>query len=285
MLTSVHWRLLFFSVLERYPMIATLVFFLAGVVNAEPPPRDEDVQQFEEQTYEYTGGEYHNEPFKYRLLKPLSIEPGKLYPVILFLHGAGERGSDNIMQIKHFPEVMVKPENREKYACFLVVPQCRTDKKWVDRSWSSFKSQDMPAEPSDQMKVAIGALDYVMKTYPCDPDRVYLTGISMGGYGSWDLAARMPERFAAVSPICGGGDDKQAGRLVNLPIWAWHGDVDTAVPVSRSREMIAAIEKAGGHPKYTELPGVGHNSWTTAYTRPDGVIPWLFEQVRKPANP
>ena len=88
----------------------------------------------------------------------------------------------------------------------------------------------------------------------------------MGGYGSWDLAERMPERFAALVPICGGGDEAQADRLVGLPIWAWHGDADQAVPVERSRRMIAAIEKAGGKPKYTELPGVGHDSWTPAYT-------------------
>jgi predicted peptidase len=94
----------------------------------------------------------------------------------------------------------------------------------------------------------------------------------------------MPERFAAVSPICGGGDDKQAEKLIHLPIWVWHGDADPAVPVSRSREMVAAIEKAGGHPKYTELPGEGHLSWVPAYNRPDGVIPWLFEQVKKPAD-
>jgi predicted peptidase len=130
------------------------------------------------------------------------------------------------------------------------------------------------------MNVALGVLERVLADYPTDPDRVYLTGLSMGGYGSWDLAERMPERFAAVAPVCGGGDTSRADRLVKLPIWAWHGDQDPAVPVARSREMIAAIEKAGGHPKYTELPGVAHNSWIQAYGNADGLIPWMFAQAR-----
>jgi predicted peptidase len=130
------------------------------------------------------------------------------------------------------------------------------------------------------MKIAVAILDEVLKTEPIDPDRVYLTGLSMGGYGTWDLAERMPKRFAAAVPICGGGDDTKANRLVGLPLWAWHGDADPAVPVERSRQMIAAIKTAGGNAKFTELPGVGHDSWTKAYTDPEGAIPWLFEQRR-----
>jgi len=113
---------------------------------------------------------------------------------------------------------------------------------------------------------------------PVDLDRIYVTGLSMGGYGSWDLAIRTPEKFAAVVPICGGGDESQAARLLGVPIWAWHGDADPAVPVERSRRMIAAIRQAGGNPKYTELAGVGHDSWNPAYRDPHGPIPWLFEQ-------
>jgi predicted peptidase len=126
----------------------------------------------------------------------------------------------------------------------------------------------------------IAILDEVTAKNLIDPARVYLTGLSMGGYGAWELAERMPERFAALVPVCGGGDEAQASRLVGLPIWAWHGDEDTAVPVERSRRMIAAIEEAGGTPHYTELKGVGHDSWTAAYSGPDSVLPWMFEQVK-----
>jgi predicted peptidase len=256
---------------------------LAGAV-AVDLPGDDVVNQFAEQALAYTGGEYRNESFKYRLLKPASIEPGKKYPVILYLHGAGERGTDNISQLKYLPEWMVGLENRAKYPCFLIAPQCRPDKKWSNVSWAEKDPTDLPQEPSDQMKVAVAILDEVLASYPCDVNRVYLTGISMGGYGSWDLAERSPQRFAAVAPICGGGDPKHAERLVGIPVWAWHGAEDPAVPVKRSRLMIEAIRSAGGNPKYTELPGVEHNSWVQAYHGPDNLLPWLFEQVRQPAK-
>jgi predicted peptidase len=257
-----------------------LLACLAGIASATPPPPDDVVKMFEEHTFVYTGGDYQEEPFKWRLLKPAKIEADKKYPVILFLHGAGERGDDGVMQLKHFPVVMATSENQEKYPCFLIAPQCRSGKKWSNVNWHAQSSEPMPAEPSEQMKVALGILDQVLAENPCDLNRVYLTGLSMGGYGSWDLAERSPERFAAVAPICGGGDDQHADRLAPIPIWAWHGDQDPAVPVVRSREMIAAIEKAGGHPKYTELPGVGHESWVQAYGDPSGLIPWMFEQKR-----
>ncbi len=247
-------------------------------------PGDDVIAKFEEHTYQYTGGDYKDEKFAYRLLKPVTIEPGKKYPVVLYLHGAGERGSDNINQLKYLPDWLATPENRQKYPCFLIAPQCRNDKKWVEVDWSSKTSQDMPTKPGDMEQMTVGILDHVLKTYPCDPDRVYLTGLSMGGYGSWDLAARMPERFAAVVPVCGGGDAKQGAVLAKLPIWAWHGDQDGAVPVNRSREMIEAIKAAGGQPKYTELPGVGHDSWNQAYNGPENVLPWLFVQVRRTAK-
>jgi predicted peptidase len=122
-------------------------------------------------------------------------------------------------------------------------------------------------------------LDRTVAKYPVDPQRIYLTGLSMGGYGAWELAMRQPARFAAVAPVCGGGDQRQAWRLVDVPSWAWHGSADPAVPVERSRCMIDAIMKAGGRPKYTELDGVRHDSWTEAYESADGLVPWMFEQA------
>ncbi len=258
-------------------MTTMIAAVLAWELTAMVP--DDVVKQFEERSFTYTGGEYKNEAFKYRLLKPEKIEAGKTYPVVLFLHGAGERGDDNTNQLQYLPEQMAKQEFRRKYPCFLVAPQCRAGKMWVQLNWSDKTSVPMK-EPGDQMKVVLGILEDVLKNNPTDPDRVYLTGLSMGGYGSWDLAMRMPEKFAAAAPICGGGDETHADTLVKLPVWAWHGDADEAVPVERSRKMIDAIKRAGGNPKYTELKGVGHNSWTPAYSSPEGLIPWLFEQRR-----
>ena len=235
---------------------------------------------YEEKTVTYTGGEYTGEVFKYRLLKPAKVEDGKKYPVILSLHGAGERGDDNLNQLKYLPEYMLSPENREKYPCYLIAPQCREKQKWSDANWGERRSSEQASEPTAQMQVALQALRDTIKNYPVDTRRIYLTGLSMGGYGSWDLAMRHPEWFAAVAPICGGGDESRAERIKDLPIWAWHGDADEAVPVDRSRRMIEAIQAAGGAPKYTELKDVGHNSWTPAYTDPQGVLPWMFEQRR-----
>ena len=131
------------------------------------------------------------------------------------------------------------------------------------------------------MQVVIDILNEVIGEFPVDSRRLYLTGLSMGGYGSWDLGTRLAERWAAVAPICGGGDELYADRLVGVPVWAWHGAADDVVPVAKSRRIIDAIRQAGGDPKYTELPGVGHDSWTQAYTDPDGLLPWMFAQRKR----
>jgi predicted peptidase len=148
----------------------------------------------------------------------------------------------------------------------------------VDVNWSD-KHSSPAGELNAQGRAVIGILDEVEQKYPVDRRREYLTGLSMGGYGTWALATMFPERFAAVVPICGGGDERQAARLTAIPIWAVHGADDPAVPVERSRQMIEAIRTAGGRPRYTEYPGMGHNSWTPAYTDPEGVVPWMFQQV------
>ena len=221
--------------------------------------------------------------FRYRLLRPASVagdgRDGQRYPLVLFLHGAGERGNDNVKQLKFLPTWLAEPTLRQRHPCFVLVPQCRMDERWVDVSWADVKSPPQPATPTVDLTAAMQALEETLLRESVDPARVYLTGLSMGGYGTWDLAARQPDRFAAILPICGGGDDAVAARIASLPIWCFHGDADTAVPVERSRSMIAAVKAAGGRPIYSELPGVGHDSWTPAY-RDGFVLDWLFSQRR-----
>ena len=241
-------------------------------------PGDDVIQKFAEHTYQFTGGAYENESFKYRLLEPEKIEPGKKYPLVLFLHGAGERGDDNAKQLQYLPELMVTPEYRQKFPCFLIAPQCRANKWWVARGADK-------AGVSEQMQVVEGILREVEQKFPVDLSRVYLTGLSMGGFGSWNLAGRHPEWFAALVPICGGGDPADADKLAKLPIWAFHGLEDKVVPPKLSQQMIEAVRAAGGNPKYTELPEVGHDSWTPAYSDPDGVVAWMFEQRNDKAQP
>ncbi len=254
-------------------VFAAILFTLSQASSAEDPG---DV--YEKFTYNFTGGEYENESFGYRLMSPAQIVEGETYPLILFLHGAGERGDDNESQLMHFPGWMAEPERREDYPCFVLVPQCSKGEIWSSIHWRSEPSATLDDDPADHMKMVVEILDLVVAQYPIDARRIYLTGLSMGGFGSWELAMRRPDYFAAVAPVCGGGDLTKAELLVDIPIYAYHGDADRAISVERTREIIAAIREAGGSPRYRELPGVGHNSWNAAYHDDDGVIPWMFEQ-------
>ncbi|HEX3150678.1 MAG TPA: prolyl oligopeptidase family serine peptidase [Gemmataceae bacterium] len=214
----------------------------------------------------------------YRLLKPLGSEGDVKFPLVIFLHGAGERGSDNEKQLVHGVPQFASEENRKKHPCFLIAPQCPDGKKWVEVDWSA-DSHTMPKEPGEVGRLTLGLIEKAMKELPIDAKRVYITGLSMGGYGTWDVLARRPDLFAAAAPVCGGADEATAATIKDIPIWVFHGAKDTAVKPARSRNMVAALEKAGGKPKYTEYPDVGHNSWDSAYRDPE-FFKWLFAQKK-----
>ncbi len=226
--------------------------------------------------HRYAGAGGHVLP--YRLLKPKKIEPGQSYPLVLFLHGAGERGSDNAAQLIHGAGAFATPENRRKHPCFVVAPQCPLDRRWVEVDWS-LPSHTMPKEPSVPLVLTWELVDKLAAELPVDKRRIYVTGLSMGGFGTWDAIARRPAYFAAALPICGGGDTAQAPKLKNLPLWAFHGDHDSTVLPRRTRDMIDAIRQAGGKPKMTIYPGVEHDSWSRAYADP-AVLDWLFSQQK-----
>lgn len=221
----------------------------------------------------YTGAAGKKLP--YRLLKPDGYDPKQKYPLVLLLHGSGERGDDNEKQLVHGVPEFVREENRKAYPCFLAVPQCPKSQKWAD-----WVPGPRPAQPSEPSRLALELLDSLQKEFSIDTKRIYITGISMGGFGTWDLITRHPERFAAAVPICGGGDPAQMAKVANMPIWAFHGGKDTAVKPASSRDLIEALKKAGGSPKYTEYPDVGHASWVPAYKDPE-LFQWLFAQKRE----
>jgi len=200
---------------------------------------------------------------KYVLFVPFDYGE-KAYPVILFLHGSGESGSDGKKQAAQGLGNAIKKREKD-FPCIVVFPQSQK------RTWKA---------DSDDSKRALEILELVQKEYKTDPKRVYLTGLSMGGYGTWALAAKYPDRWAAIVPICGGGDPADADKIKNIPCWCFHGDADKAVLVERSRDMIAALKKAGGEPKFTEYPGVPHNSWDKAYATPE-LWDWLLKQQLK----
>jgi predicted peptidase len=187
---------------------------------------------------------------KYVLFIPHNYEGDKEYPLILFLHGAGERGTDGEKQVKQGIGNAIKFKGKEKTFPFIVIlPQ-------AVKGWQA---------EGDDAKRALAILDEVQKTYKVDSRRIYLTGLSMGGFGTWSLAAAHPNKWAAIAPICGGGNPKSAEKIKNIPCWCFHGGSDPTVKAQRSREMIQALKEAGGDPRYSEFPYVGHNSWDPAY--------------------
>ena len=218
----------------------------------------------------------------YRILLPDPLEPGVKYPLVLFFHGAGERGADDLAQLKHGVGVFATPENRKRFPAIVIAAQCPAGKQWVDMPWGA-PSGTRPAQPSEPMRLALGLLDESLATLPADPRRVYLAGLSMGGYAVWDCVTRFPEKFAGAIAVCGGGDEATVtARAAAVPVWAFHSDDDPTVPAVRTRHMVEAMKAAGGQPRFTEYHGLGHNSWDRAYAEPE-LLPWLFAQARPDA--
>jgi predicted peptidase len=203
---------------------------------------------------------------KYVLFVPHDYKGEKAYPLILFLHGSGETfdGKNEGKQAKVGIGTAVKKEEKT-FPAFVLMPQAQK------RGWQ--------ADGEDAQR-ALDILKSVETDYKIDDKRLYLTGLSMGGFGTWSLAAKYPDKWAAIVPICGGGNVKDAATIKAIPCWCFHGDADKSVSVDRSRAMIKALTEAGGEPKYDEYPGVGHNSWDKAYATKE-LYEWLFKQQKK----
>jgi predicted peptidase len=246
------------------PLLLALAFlFSASILRAD---------DFVVRTYTDPQGKAH----AYRLLMPAPYDPAQKYPVILFFHGAGQRGDDNLAEI-HNAGMFASPANRAKFPCFVIALQVPHGQQWVNMKWSD-KDGIRPAEQSDIMKLDFKILDGVTAEFSTDPSRIYLMGLSMGGYAVWDCITRFPARFAAGVAVCGGGDESTVTpEVAKVPVWAFHSSDDPTVPVVRSRHMIEAMTKAGGHPHYTEYQGLGHGSWGKAFAEPE-LFPWLFAQ-------
>ena len=202
---------------------------------------------------------------KYVVFVPHDYSADKEYPLILFLHGAGERGDDGEAPVKQGIGNAIKFKGKDKTFPFIVIfPQCAKGGNW---------KADGP-----NGKRAMAILAEVQKTYKVDSKRVYLTGLSLGGSGTWSLAAAHPDKWAAIVPICGGGDPATAAKIKHIPCWGFCGDKDGLVEGMRS--MIKALKEAGGAPRYSEFPYVGHNSWDPAYVTPE-LYTWLLAQKLK----
>lgn len=198
----------------------------------------------------------------YLLYLPKDYASQDAWPLLLFLHGAGERGDDLELVKKHGPPKQIAAG--KDFPFIVVSPQCPRGRWW---------------EPQELLAL----LDELGRKYKVDADRVYVTGLSMGGFGTWRLASVAPERFAAIAPICGGGEKSWARQIAQLPVWAFHGAKDTVVPLQRSQEMVDEIQRLGGNVRLTVYPEAGHDSWTETYNNPD-FYQWLLQQRRRKAE-
>lgn len=233
---------------------------------------------FLDRTLPLNGGIY-----RYQVFLPSNWDKHARWPVILFLHGAGERGDDGLLQTDVGLGHAIR-QDAARWPAVIVMPQCSKDKLWTD---------------ADMQALALAALDASVHEFGGDRNRIYLTGISMGGYGSWEMAAKHPGMFAAVVVICGGINGPpeipplhvsladtskvadpyaETARLIGkTPVWIFHGAADDTVPVEESRKMAQALKAGKSNFQYTEYPGVGHNSWDKAYAEP-ALTTWLFAQ-------
>ena len=234
--------------------------------------------EFERKTFVSSSSDTLN----YCFLRPEIEKAGEKYPVVLFLHGAGERGSDNEKQLLHGGQMWLNPVNREKYPAYVLFPQCPDSGYWAytDRP-ESFIPAEMPlpdqAAPAELAVMEL--LDSVMALPNADRSRIYVMGLSMGGMATYDMAIRYPDVFAAAVPICGTVNPSRLAAAKNVNFRIYHGDADAVVPVEGSRQAYKALKSAGANVLYFEFPGVTHGSWHNAFND-TGLMPWLFNQKK-----
>ena len=257
-------------------IIITLIFSLLIIFNANA-----QVDKFERRVHKNLTIYSKNIP--YRLFIPDNYDPNKKYPLVLFLHGAGERGIDNQSQITSSKGALLwaSEANQKDHPCFIVAPQCPDGDQWVNTSWGlgSYSTTKIPI--SKALKMVVNLLDTLKANYSLDTTSFYVTGLSMGGYGTWDIITRFPQMFRAAIPICGAGDPSKAKLLAKTPIWCFHSADDNTVPVKGTREMVNAINEQGVNNRdnfYTEYTNAGHFAWVPAYSEPD-LVAWLFNTV------
>ena len=221
----------------------------------------------------------------YRILYPQDFSEAKQYPIVLFLHGAGERGNDNKKQLIHGSKLFANEKNRDSFPAIAIFPQCPTESYWsrvdVDRSTNpiklNFKYNDGPTKP---MELVIDLMEDITQKPFIKKEQVYVMGLSMGGMGTFELISRKPEMFAAAIPICGGGDTSSVSNYAKmLPLWVFHGAKDNVVDPQLSVNMVSAILKEGGTPKFTLYDFANHNSWDPAFSEPE-LLKWLFSKVK-----
>ncbi|MEL6811082.1 MAG: prolyl oligopeptidase family serine peptidase [Bacteroidota bacterium] len=220
----------------------------------------------------------------YRILLPKNYDATKKYPMILFLHGSGERGSDNELQLTHGADLFLKPEVQAQFPAIVVFPQCKENRSWNNTAYNIAYGKrvfNYPAvvKPNVHQELLESLIDNLKSEYPIDAQRLYIGGLSMGGMGTFEAVLRNPDLFAAAFAICGGANPRISETLSNTPFWIFHGEQDNVVPIQGSRKIYEALKEKNADVKFTAYPGVEHDSWTNAFAEPE-LLPWLFSKSR-----
>lgn len=221
-------------------------------------------------------GNRRGDTLQYRLLVP-DYAQHQRYPLVVFLHGVGERGTDNEAQLTWGVMNFATDQMMSAYPAIVVAPQCPPDAYWANFAENKKGELKLLPKPTIMMELLLELIEQLPKDFPIDTNRIYITGLSMGGYGTFDALERRPNLFAAAVPVCGGGDNSKAGTIKHVPIWVFHGADDGTVDPGYSAEMVAALMNTGARPGFTLYPSVGHFSWLAAYSDPL-MMAWLFRQ-------
>lgn len=226
-----------------------------------------------------------NNSMPYRILSPDNIELGKKYPLVVFLHGSGERGDDNEKQLAHGASTFSNPANINKYPAFVVFPQCK-EKAWTEKIDERMFMPGAPVpDESKSEKLVMDLIEDLIEHNPIDSNRIYIVGMSMGGIAAYDLVCRHPDVFTAAVPICGAVNPERLIDAKGVKFLIFHGEEDDEVPSFCSREAYKALNLLGAEVDYVEFAGMGHDCWSSAFNYPS-FLPWLFSQTKSPiSNP
>jgi predicted peptidase len=256
-------------------LVILIVIFQAVIANSQ------DLSLYKKKEFVSSNGTR----LPYRILLPENYNPRKKYPLILFLHGAGERGNDNEKQLTHGAKLFLSDENRKNFPAIVLFPQCPENNYWaqatIDRTTTPFKiSLDYSKPETEPLKAAIELINSLQTEKRVIKKQIYIAGLSMGGMGTFEAVYRHPKLFAAATPICGGGDlNRYDKRVSKVPFRIFHGDADAVVDVNLSRQMVEKLKSLSVEVIYKEYPGVNHNSWDNAFAEPD-YISWMFTKKR-----
>ena len=239
----------------------------------------QDLSVYEKQTFFNRKGE-----MPYRIMMPKFYNPEIKYPLLIFLHGSGERGNDNEAQLTHGASLFASDSIRDKFPAVVVFPQCPTEGYWVNSDYQVTDEGVQITFPRSitarkEQSLLEGLIKELIKTHAIDEDRIYIGGLSMGAMGTFELVRRNPKLFAAAFAICGGANPAIAGKLDRLPWWIFHGEDDQVVPLLYSEQMVESMRRIDIDVQFTTYPGVGHDSWTPAFADPE-LLHWLFEQSK-----